>query len=52
MHVHVIRAEGDAKFWLEAEIELARNYGLPRSQLVEHLLTTAFWKETSHVTRQ
>ena len=34
-HVHVIRAEGEAKFWLEPEIELARNYGLSRRQLKE-----------------
>ena len=32
-HIHVIRAEGEAKFWLEPEIELARNYGLSRRQL-------------------
>ena len=32
-HVHVIRAEGEAKFWLEPEIQLARNYGLSRRQL-------------------
>ena len=35
MHVHVICAEGEAKFWLEPEIELARNIGLKRSQLKE-----------------
>ena len=34
-HVHVIRAEGEAKFWLEPEIELARNHGLSRRQLKE-----------------
>ena len=33
--MHVIRAEGEAKFWLEPEIELARNHGLSRSQLRE-----------------
>ena len=25
MHVHVHHAEGEAKFWLEPEIELAQN---------------------------
>ncbi|MCY3727371.1 MAG: DUF4160 domain-containing protein [Nitrospira sp.] len=25
-HVHVFSAEGEAKFWLEPEIELAKNY--------------------------
>lgn len=33
MHVHVSAAEGEAKFWLEPEIELARNYRLNRQQL-------------------
>ncbi len=28
LHVHVYSADGEAKFWLEPEIELARNYGL------------------------
>jgi hypothetical protein len=33
MHVHVYCGDGEAKFWLEPEIELARNYGLSRLQL-------------------
>ena len=37
MHVHVHRANGEAKFWLEPQIELAQNYGLSDRQL-----TTAF----------
>lgn len=28
MHVHVQGANGEAKFWLEPQIELARNCGL------------------------
>ena len=32
-HVHVHCADGEAKFWLEPEIELARNYRLSRVQL-------------------
>lgn len=28
MHVHVQSSVGEAKFWLEPEIELAQNYGL------------------------
>lgn len=28
MHVHVHGEKGEAKFWLEPQIELARNYGL------------------------
>jgi hypothetical protein len=33
MHVHVICADGEAKFWLEPEIELARNFRLSQAQL-------------------
>lgn len=33
MHVHIMSAEGEAKFWLEPEIELAKNYHYSRSQL-------------------
>lgn len=32
-HVHVVSANGEAKFWLEPEIELARNYRYTRRQL-------------------
>jgi hypothetical protein len=28
MHIHVQSADGEAKFWIEPAIELARNYGL------------------------
>jgi len=33
MHVHVQHPNGEAKFWLEPEIELARNYRLKPRQL-------------------
>ncbi len=33
MHVHIYCADGEAKFWLEPEIELARNHRLSRKQL-------------------
>ncbi|MEM9557531.1 MAG: DUF4160 domain-containing protein, partial [Acidobacteriota bacterium] len=33
IHVHVQSGDGEAKLWLEPEIELARNYRLPRKQL-------------------
>ena len=33
MHVHVACANGEAKFWLEPAIELAKNYHLTKSQL-------------------
>jgi len=35
MHVHVYSPEGEAKFWLEPGISLARNYGLRSSQVTE-----------------
>ena len=37
MHVHVHHAEGEAKFWLEPEIELAQNYGLSRRRITAAL---------------
>lgn len=33
MHVHVQCQNGEAKFWLEPEIELAKNHNLSRQQL-------------------
>lgn len=33
MHVHVSGQAGEAKFWLEPVVELARNYGLSASDL-------------------
>ncbi len=35
MHIHVYCTDGEAKFWLEPQIELAKNYGLSRKQLKE-----------------
>ena len=35
MHVHAVCAHGEAKYWLEPDIELARNYHLSRLQLKE-----------------
>jgi Domain of unknown function (DUF4160) len=35
MHVHVSCHAGEAKFWLDPEIELARNHDLTRVQLKE-----------------
>jgi hypothetical protein len=32
-HVHVISGDGEAKFWLEPEIELTKNSGYSRKQL-------------------
>jgi hypothetical protein len=33
MHVHIISGNGEAKFWLKPEIELAKNYEYSRKQL-------------------
>lgn len=33
MHVHVYHANGQAKFWLEPDIELAENYGLRSGEI-------------------
>jgi hypothetical protein len=35
MHVHTVSGYGEAKFWLEPEIELAKNFGYTRKQLKE-----------------
>ena len=35
IHVHVVKAEKEAKFWLEHKIELAENYGYNSSELSE-----------------
>jgi hypothetical protein len=37
MHVHVYGQNGEAKFWLEPQIELAQNYGLSQKELSEAL---------------
>ena len=53
MHVHVYGGEGEAKYWLEPEIELARNYRLSGLQLkqIEELIEVHYdelattWKQ-------
>lgn len=37
MHVHVSTTGGEAKYWLEPEIELAVNFGLSTQQVCEAL---------------
>jgi len=34
-HVHTACSDGEAKFWIKPEIELAKNYNLSRQQLRE-----------------
>ena len=33
MHIHVDSADGEAKYWIEPTIELARSHGLPEREL-------------------
>jgi hypothetical protein len=35
IHIHVVCTDGEAKFWLEPDIELAKNYNLSLAQLKE-----------------
>jgi hypothetical protein len=35
MHVHVMHADGEAKFWIEPEIAMAQNFGLSAQALNE-----------------
>lgn len=35
MHVHVMSGSGEAKYWLEPQLELAKNYHLARTELRE-----------------
>ena len=40
LHIHIESAEGEAKYWLEPNVELARNYGLSSQDLrrIEQLI--------------
>ena len=40
MHIHIHCADGEAKYWLEPKIELAKNYRIPNRKLtkIEHLI--------------
>ncbi|MBQ8519974.1 MAG: DUF4160 domain-containing protein [Bacteroides sp.] len=33
MHIHVVKAENEAKFWLEPTIELAENFGFSSKEI-------------------
>lgn len=37
-HIHAIKAECEAKFWLEPEIELVENYGFNNKDLKKILI--------------
>jgi hypothetical protein len=53
MHVHVMSNKGEAKFWLEPQLELAMNYGFARKEIkeIENLIEERFnefvkaWRE-------
>lgn len=40
LHIHVQSADGEAKFWVDPDIELARNHGLSEQDLnrIERLI--------------
>ena len=33
IHIHIIKAEKEAKYWLEPDMELAENYGFNNKEL-------------------
>jgi hypothetical protein len=53
MHVHVVSAQGEAKFWLAPEIELANNCHYTRKQLKEiESLIEVHYNELSNAWQQ
>ena len=52
MHVHVAHTDGEAKFWLEPQLELAMNQGLSKTQIHEALsIVGDHYEEISHAWR-
>lgn len=52
MHVHVTHTDGEAKFWLEPQIELAMNQGLSKKRINEaSLLVQDHYEEIIHAWR-
>ncbi|NKB60900.1 MAG: DUF4160 domain-containing protein [Gammaproteobacteria bacterium] len=49
MHVHIISGDGEAKYWLEPEIELAKNHRYKRIQLkqIELMIEEHYDERTS-----
>jgi diadenosine tetraphosphate (Ap4A) HIT family hydrolase len=35
IHIHIVSGDGEAKFWLKPEIDLAKNYNYSAKQLKE-----------------
>jgi len=53
MHVHVVSADGEAKFWLEPEVKLANNYRYSQRQLKDiQSLIEAHYDELTRAWRQ
>lgn len=48
MHIHVHGPDGEAKFWLEPDVELAHNLGLKPKDL---RTVRAFVEDNAHVFR-
>jgi len=47
VHIHVAHTDGEAKFWLEPNIELALNKGLNSKQANEALLQSVIISTTA-----
>ena len=43
-HIHIYSQEGEAKFWLKPQIELAKNYNFSKKQLneIEKIIETYY----------
>lgn len=58
IHVHVIKAECEAKFWLEPRIELAENYGFKNKEIKRIIQILEIYgdefkrKFTEHISRR
>ncbi len=53
LHVHVSHSDGEAKFWVEPNIELALNLGLSQSQIREAMaLVVEHEQEIKHAWSQ
>jgi hypothetical protein len=37
LHVHVSSGDGEAKFWIEPDVELAGNFGIPEREITKVL---------------
>jgi len=48
-HIHIHCADGEAKYWLEPKIKLAKNYRIPKTKLnkIEHIIKERYDEITS-----